>query len=64
MLDAIFFIIVETLLVGVFYWPAWLVLRAISLGHYPPQASTPHNKYFVATVGAVIPFTATTIALA
>ncbi len=64
MLDAIFSILLETLLVGVFYWPGWLILRVITLGRYPPQAPIPHNEYFVATVGAAIPFTLITIALA
>ena len=42
--------VVEVLLVGIFYWPGWLVCRALTFGRYPPSQSTPHNREFVALV--------------
>ncbi|MGR9014114.1 MAG: hypothetical protein ACU83U_10765 [Gammaproteobacteria bacterium] len=42
--------IVEVLFIGVFYWPGWVVLRILTLGHYPPPQSHPHNREFVAIV--------------
>jgi hypothetical protein len=42
--------ILEVVLVGIFYWPGWLILRAVTLGRYPPVRGTPHNQMFVAVV--------------
>ena len=42
--------VVDVLVVGVFYWPGWLILRIVTLGRYPPPQATPHNREFVATV--------------
>ena len=64
MLDAVFSVVVETLLVGLFYWPGWLALRVITLGRYPPQAPTPHNQYLVATVEAAALLAIITVSLA
>lgn len=52
MLDAIISFVLEAMLVGLFYWPGWLVLRLMTLGRYPRCAPSPHNEYFVATFGA------------
>ena len=41
----------EVLLVGIFYWPGWLILRALTLGRYPPKRGVEHNVHFVAVVG-------------
>ena len=53
-LDAAGGALVEILLVKIFYWPGWLVLRGLTIGHYPPQeaaAEAEHNKEFVAFIG-------------
>jgi hypothetical protein len=42
--------IVETLFLGVFYRPGWLILRVITFGRYPPQQGEPHNREAVAMV--------------
>ena len=39
---------------AILYWPGWLILRVVTLGHYPPGEGIPHNKDFVATMA--IPF--------
>lgn len=44
----------EIVLVGIFYWPGWVILRVLTLGRYPPPKSHPHNHEFVATVGLVL----------
>ena len=46
--------ILEVVIVGVFYWPGWLILRAVTLGRYPPSRGTPHNETFVAGVAFAI----------
>jgi hypothetical protein len=43
-------IVIEVLLVGIFYWPGWLILRVVTIGRYPPQQSQPHSREFVAMV--------------
>lgn len=45
--------IVEVVFIGIFYWPGWLLLRAITFGRYPPDKSQPHSKEFVAGVGFI-----------
>ena len=49
--EAIFEFIFEKVLVGVFYWPGWLVLRVVTWGRYPPSRPDPHNETFVAVMG-------------
>ena len=46
--------ILEVVLVGIFYWPGWVILRAVTLGRYPPSRGTLHNETFVAIVGLAI----------
>lgn len=55
-------VVVETLFVGVFYWPGWLFLRIITVGRYPPTKSAPHSKEFVAIVGFAVFLAALTLA--
>jgi hypothetical protein len=43
--------VLEVVIVGVFYWPGWIILRVVTLGRYPPERSEPHNRKFVAAVG-------------
>lgn len=43
-------LIIEVLLVGIFYWPGWVILRVLTFGRYPPLQSEPHNREFVAMV--------------
>jgi hypothetical protein len=45
--------VLEVLLVGIFYWPGWLICRALTFGRYPPSQDTPHNREFVAIVALV-----------
>ena len=47
---AVWDFVVDVVLVGVFYWPGWVLLRAFTIGHYPPAQSLPHNREFVAVV--------------
>ena len=53
--------IVEVVLVGIFYWPGWLVLRAVTIGRYPPSQTIPHNREFVASVAVAILIAGVTI---
>lgn len=41
----------EVAIVSLFYWPGWLLLRMLTLGHYPPRRPAPHNRAFVAVTG-------------
>lgn len=47
LLDAIF----EFIFTFVFYWPGKVILRMMTLGHYPPSLETPHNQAFVTIIG-------------
>ena len=42
--------VAEVWFVGIFYWPGWLILRVLTLGHYPPSQEVRHNREFVAMV--------------
>jgi hypothetical protein len=46
--------VIEVLFVGILYWPGWLILRVITIGHYPPQQSQPHSREFVAIFAFVV----------
>lgn len=50
-LETLFEFILEKILVGVFYWPGWLVLRIVTWGRYPPIRPELHNETFVAVMG-------------
>ena len=50
-LEAIGDALADLLLTKIFYWPGWLFLRILTLGHYPPSQDIPHNKDWVALVG-------------
>ncbi|WP_211097339.1 hypothetical protein [Herbaspirillum sp. ST 5-3] len=43
--------ILGEVVVATFYWPGWLILRALTFGRYPPEKSKLHNKEFVAIFG-------------
>lgn len=45
--------LVEIVFLGIFYWPGWLILRALTFGRYPPKKSEPHCEAFVAAFGFV-----------
>jgi hypothetical protein len=51
MLETILGILLEVVLVGVFYWPGWLVLRLVTAGRYPLSNGGRHDKVFVAAIG-------------
>jgi hypothetical protein len=51
MLEAILGIVLEVVLVGVFYWPGWLVLRLVTAGRYPLPNGGQHDRVFVAAIG-------------
>jgi hypothetical protein len=52
LLEPVVDLIVEVILIKVFYWPGWAVLRCFTLGHYPPaNPESIHNKGFVAVIG-------------
>ncbi len=46
--------VLEVLLIGVFYWPGWLILRVLTLGKYPPPRPRPHNQYFVSCISLIL----------
>lgn len=54
-------VVMEVLLVGIFYWPGWLILRVVTVGRYPPPQSQPHNREFVAAVALVVLIAAVTV---
>jgi hypothetical protein len=43
--------LLEVVFIGIFYWPGWLILRALTFGRYPPNRSEPHSEEFVAAFG-------------
>lgn len=45
--------VIGRLLSPLFYGPGWLLLKALTLGHYPPQAPSPAQRDFVAVMGFV-----------
>jgi hypothetical protein len=47
-------VFIDVVLVGVFYWPGWLILRMVTLGRYPPPKGQPHNREFVAVVALAV----------
>ncbi|HEX5802028.1 MAG TPA: hypothetical protein VFY24_03315 [Azospira sp.] len=51
MLEILAWFFVNVVLVGVFYWPGWIVLRVVTLGRYPPPRGSKHDPEFVAAVG-------------
>lgn len=55
--------LVETVMLGIFYWPGWLLLRVVTLGRYPPRPDEPHNREFVAAVAVAALFALLTLAL-
>ena len=55
------YVFMNLVLVGIFYWPGWLILRIATLGHYPPPADRDHSKEFVAGVALVVFIVALTI---
>ncbi|MET3133774.1 hypothetical protein AAKU55_004064 [Oxalobacteraceae bacterium GrIS 1.11] len=46
--------VVEIVLIGIFYWPGWLMLKLLTLGRYPPKRSEPHSKGFVGLFGFLV----------
>ena len=46
--DILLYFFVEILLGLIFYWPGWLMLRILTLGHYPPSQEAQHNRGGVA----------------
>ena len=53
--------LLDVIVVGVFYWPGWLILRTVTWGRYPPSQSVPHNREFVAVVAIATILAAVTI---
>jgi len=54
-------VLLEVVLVGVFYWPGWLICRMITFGRYPPSQDVGHNRELVAGVALVTLIVAVTI---
>ena len=42
--DILLYFFAEILLGIIFYWPGWLMLRILTLGHYPPNQAVQHNR--------------------
>ena len=36
-----------------FYWPGWLLLKLLTIGHYPPKQAVAHNRFPVALFAIV-----------
>ncbi len=49
----LFNLFVEVVFRGVFYPFGWVVLKALTLGRYPPAAPATHNRDFVAAFALV-----------
>jgi hypothetical protein len=49
--EGVFWFVREVILQAVFYWPGWIVLRALTFGRYPPSRGGEHNRAFVAVLG-------------
>jgi hypothetical protein len=47
----VFDFVAQLVLVAVFYWPGWVVLRVVTFGRYPPHKGSKHNEEFVAACG-------------
>lgn len=58
---AVAHVVMEVVLVGIFYWPGWLILRVVTFGRYPPPRSQPHNREFVAAIALAVFVAAVTI---
>ncbi len=52
MLEPLVHFVVDVLVVAIFYWPGWIVLRIVTLGRYPNPGSR-GNAEFVAACGLV-----------
>ena len=48
------YVLREVLILGIFYWPGWLILRVITVGRYPPPRPQRHNEDLVAGVPIVL----------
>lgn len=46
--------ILGALAAAIFYWPGWLALRIVTIGHYPPPKGVKHNTGFVITFGMAL----------
>lgn len=55
------YVFVEVLLLGIFYWPGWLILRTVTVGRYPPPRGRERNEEFVACVALVVFIAAITV---
>lgn len=44
-------VVAEVIIVGIFYWPGWLLLRIITVGRYPPPIGKPHDQMAVGSFG-------------
>lgn len=53
MLRFLLYNISGTLIEKLFYWPGWVLLRIITVGHYPPARGAPHYRHAVALLAAV-----------
>jgi hypothetical protein len=58
--EAIASFVLDVVLTGIFYWPGWLFLRIVTLGHYPPQ-NAKHNEVLVSLVGLSVPLVLLTV---
>ena len=43
--------LLQVVFVGIFYWPGWLILWALTFGRYPPKKPESHSEEFVAACG-------------
>ena len=51
---AVGYIVVEVIIVKIFYWPGWLILRVITFGRYPSTYEQAHHREFVGFFGMIV----------
>lgn len=51
LVDVVLRFVGEVVLVGIFYWPGWIILRLLTAGRYPPAKGEPHSEELVAAFG-------------
>lgn len=56
--------LIKAVVSAIFYWPGWLGLRVVTLGRYPPNRPTPHNREFVVAFGVALLLAAITFSYA
>ena len=51
---AVGYLVFEVIIVKIFYWPGWLILRVITLGRYPPAYEQSDHRQKVGFFGMIV----------